>query len=88
MEIGTVVFCCKPRRRGFGTIILNTGQDVFVEQTQEAGGWAVDGVEITEEFAPIIHHPLDCVVPVDDLSEWPELVGGTCPIHGADCPNA
>lgn len=88
MEIGTVVFCCKPRMRGFGTIILDGGELLFVELTHEAGGWAVDGVEITEEGAPFANFPPESVVPVDDLTEWPELVGGTCPIHGADCPNA
>jgi len=85
-EIGTVVFCCKPRTPGFGTIILNDGEGVFVELTHEAGGWAVDGVEITKEGAPFVHFPLDSVIHVDELAERPDLVDGVCPIHGENCP--
>ena len=86
MDKGTVVFGCKPNIRGFGTVLATDDERVFVELTQGAGGWAVDGRKIEKDGAPIVHFPLDSVIHVDELAERPDLVDGVCPIHGENCP--
>lgn len=89
MEIGTIVFCCKQSIRGFGEVLLESGDRVFVELSQSEGGWAVDGKLIEAEGHPLIGFDPGEVVSVEALTERPALVEFiTCPIHGADCPNA
>ena len=91
MDKLTKVFACKDDIRGFGEVLLDGTQGVFVELQRSLGGWAVRGDVIVPENDD--HHPLvnfapDQVVEVATLSESPLLIAFThCPIHGEECPN-